>query len=90
MNFCFIRLFTAGTTGCVGRTYITLSFSVGMDDDRRSENCNDQYDKLCWSYCYLFVYYLPLAVLVFYSVFVTISTISCVGRTVIYLSIIYF
>ena len=90
MNFCFIRLFTAGTTGCVGRTYITFSFSVRMGDDRRSENCNDQYDLLCQSYCYLFVYYLLLAVLVFYSVFVTISTISCVGRTVVYLSIIYF
>ena len=37
MNFCLIRLFTAGMTGCVGRTYITLSFSVGMGDDRRSE-----------------------------------------------------
>ena len=44
MNFCFIRLFTAGMTGCVGRTYIALSISVGMGDDHRSEKCNDQYD----------------------------------------------
>ena len=32
MNFCLIRLFTAGTTGCVGRTHITLSFSVEVGD----------------------------------------------------------
>ena len=87
MNFL---LHSSFTTGCVGRTYFTLSLSVGMGDDHRSVNCNDQYDKLCWSYCYLFLYYLLLAVLVFYSVFVTISTISCVGRTVVYLSIVYF
>ena len=48
------------------------------------------YDWLCGSYYYLLVYYLLLAVLDFYSVFVMISTIGCVGRTVIYLSIIYF
>ena len=42
------------------------------------------YDWLWGSYCYLLVYYLLLAVLDFYSVFVTISTISCVGHTVIY------
>ena len=50
----------AGTTGCVGRTYITLFSSVEA-----------------WG------------VLV-YPKLVTISTISCVGRTVIYLSITYF
>ena len=38
------------------------------------------YDWLCGSYCYLFVNYLLSAVLDFYSVFVTISTIGCVGR----------
>ena len=48
------------------------------------------YYWLCGSYCYLLVYYLLLAVLVFYWVFVMISTISCVGRTVIYLYIICF
>ena len=60
MNFCLIRLFTAGTTGCVGRAHITLSFSVEVGD-----------------------------ALVYLKI-VTISMISCVGRTVIYLSIIYF
>ena len=35
---------------------------------------------LCWSYCYLFVYYLLLAVLVFYSVFVAIYMTSFAGR----------
>ena len=40
----FHSSFTAGTTGCVSHTYITLSFSVGVGDDRRSENCNDQYN----------------------------------------------
>ena len=121
MNFCFIRLFTAGTTGCVGCTHITLSFSVGVGDALVYPKivtistiscvghtviyfllftfsyfglllgiCNDQYNWLRWSYCYLLAYYLLLAVLAFYSVFVTISMIGCVGRTVIYLSIIYF
>ena len=60
MNFCLIQLFTAGMTGCAGRTYITLSFSVGV--------CNA----------------------LVYPKTVAISMISCVGRTVIYLSIIYF
>ena len=50
----------AGTTGCVGRTHITLFFNVGVGNAL-------VYPKL-----------------------VTISMISCVGRTVIYLSIIYF
>ena len=40
---------------------------------------NDQYDYLHWSYCYLLVYYLLLAVLAFYSVFVTIYTTSSAG-----------
>ena len=60
VNFCLIRLFTAGTTGWVGRTYIALSFSVRVGNA------------------------------LVYPKIVTISTISCVGRTVIYLSIIYF
>ena len=42
--------------------------------------CNDQYDWLRWSYCYLLVYYLLLAVLAFYSVFVVIYTTSFAGR----------
>ena len=45
-----------------------------------SENCNDQYNKLCWLYCYLLVYYLLLAVLVFYSVFIAIYMTSFAGR----------
>ena len=45
-----------------------------------SENCNDQYDKMFWSYCYLLVYYLLLAVLVFYSVFIAIYMTSFAGR----------
>ena len=58
--FLFHLSFTAGTTGWVGRTYITLSSSVGVGDA------------------------------LVYSKILTISTISCVGRTVIYMSIIYF
>ena len=60
MNFCLIRLFMAGTTGWVGRTYIALSLSVGVGNA------------------------------LVYPKIVMISTISCVGHTVIYLSIIYF
>ena len=49
----------AGTTGCVGRTHITLFLVLGGNA-------------------------------LVYPKLVTISMISCVGRTVIYLSIVYF
>ena len=80
MDFCFIRLFTAGTTGCVGCTYIICLLFTFSCFGLLLGICNDQYDWLRWSYCYLLVYYLLLAVLVFYSVFVTIYTTSFAGH----------
>ena len=48
------------------------------------------YDWLCRSYLYYIVFSIEVWGALMYSKLVMISTISCVGRTVIYLSIIYF
>ena len=48
------------------------------------------YDWLFRSYLYYIVFSVGVWGALMYSKLVTISTISCVGRTVIYLSIIYF
>ena len=48
------------------------------------------YDWLCRSYPYYIVFSVGVGNALVYPKLVTISTISCVGHTVIYLSIIYF
>ena len=48
------------------------------------------YDWLCRSYPYYIVFSVEVWNVLVYLKLVTISTISCIGRTVIYLSIIYF
>ena len=48
------------------------------------------YDWLCRSYLYYIVFSVGVWGALMYSKLVTINMISCVGRTVIYLFIIYF
>ena len=65
---------------CVGRTVIICLLFTFSCFGLLLGICNDQFDWLHWSYCYLLVYYLLLAVLAFYSVFVAIYTTSFAGR----------
>ena len=80
--FCMIFLlhspFTAGTTGCVGRTYIALSVSVGAWLMIANPKIVTISTISCVGHfiCLLFT----LAVSVFYSVFVVIYTTSFAGR----------